>query len=63
MERDEDGSILVANLGNNAVRRVTMAGAVSTVTGNGEHADSEGAAARRASIARLTWWWTRRARS
>jgi DNA-binding beta-propeller fold protein YncE len=45
---DKDGSILVADKGNNAVRRVTMEGAVSTVAGNGEagYADGEGAAAR-----------------
>jgi hypothetical protein len=44
----EDGSILVADGENNAVRRVTMEGAVSTVAGNGEagYADGEGAAAR-----------------
>jgi len=40
--------VLVADFGNHAVRRVTMAGAVSTVAGNGEagFADGEGAAAR-----------------
>ena len=46
---DADGrSVLVADLGNHAVRRVTMAGAVSTVAGNGQagFADGEGAAAR-----------------
>ena len=46
---DADGSsVLVADFGNHAVRRVTMAGAVSTVAGNGEagFADGEGAAAR-----------------
>jgi len=45
---DVDGSVLVADFGNHAVRRVTMAGAVSTVAGNGEagFADGEGAAAR-----------------
>ena len=46
---DADGSsVLVADCGNHAVRRVTMAGAVSTVAGNGEagFADGEGAAAR-----------------
>jgi hypothetical protein len=32
----KDGSILVADVGNNAVRRVTMEGKVSTVGGNGE---------------------------
>jgi DNA-binding beta-propeller fold protein YncE len=48
LARDKDGSILVADRGNNAVRRVTMEGAVSTVAGNGEagYADGEGAAAR-----------------
>ena len=48
LARDKDGSILVADQGNNAVRRVTMEGAVSTVAGNGEagYADGEGAAAR-----------------
>jgi hypothetical protein len=45
---DVDGSILVTDPGNHAVRRVTMAGAVSTVAGNGQkgYADGEGAAAR-----------------
>ena len=45
---DVDGSILVIDRGNHAVRRVTMAGAVSTVAGNGQegYADGEGAAAR-----------------
>ena len=45
---DVDGSILVIDYGNHAVRRVTMAGAVSTVAGNGQkgYADGEGAAAR-----------------
>ena len=46
---DADGkSVLVADFGNHAVRRVTMAGAVSTVAGNGQKgfADGEGAAAR-----------------
>ena len=46
---DADGSsVLVADFNNHAVRRVTMAGAVSTVAGNGEagFADGEGAAAR-----------------
>jgi DNA-binding beta-propeller fold protein YncE len=46
---DADGrSVLVADEGNHAVRRVTIAGAVSTVAGNGEagFADGEGAAAR-----------------
>ena len=48
LARDKDGSILVADGGNSAVRRVTMEGAVSTVAGNGEagYADGEGAAAR-----------------
>jgi hypothetical protein len=48
LARDMDGSILVAETGNNAVRRVTMEGAVSMVAGNGEpgYADGEGAAAR-----------------
>ena len=48
LARDKDGSILVADQGNNAVRRVTMEGAVSTVAGNREagYADGEGAAAR-----------------
>jgi hypothetical protein len=38
----------VTDYGNHAVRRVTMAGAVSTVAGNGQqgYADGEGAAAR-----------------
>ena len=46
LARDKDGSILVADTDNNAVRRVE--GAVSTVAGNGEagYADGEGAAAR-----------------
>jgi DNA-binding beta-propeller fold protein YncE len=45
---DVDGSILVTDRGNHAVRRVTMPGAVSTVAGNGHqgYADGEGAAAR-----------------
>ena len=45
---DVDGSILVTDCGNHAVRRVTMAGAVSTVAGNGGagYADGEGADAR-----------------
>jgi hypothetical protein len=45
---DVDDSILVTDWGNHAVRRVTMAGAVSTVAGNGQegYADGEGAAAR-----------------
>jgi sugar lactone lactonase YvrE len=36
LARDKDGSILVADSDNNAVRRVTMKGEVSTVAGNGE---------------------------
>jgi hypothetical protein len=45
---DVDGSILVTDSGNHAVRRVTMAGAVSTVAGNGQegYAEGEGEAAR-----------------
>ena len=45
---DADGSVLVVDMYNHAVRRVTMAGAVSTVAGNGEkgYADGEGATAR-----------------
>jgi hypothetical protein len=45
---DEDGSLLVADWGNNAIRRVAMDGTVSTVAGNGEpgYADGEGGAAR-----------------
>jgi hypothetical protein len=45
---DADGSLLVTDCRNHAVRRVTMAGAVSTVAGNGEagFADGVGAAAR-----------------
>ena len=41
----KDGSILVADAGNNAVRRVTVEGKVSTVGGNGQEgcADREGA--------------------
>jgi DNA-binding beta-propeller fold protein YncE len=35
LARDMDGSILVADGGNHAVRRVTMTGEVSTVAGNG----------------------------
>jgi DNA-binding beta-propeller fold protein YncE len=48
LARDKDGSILVADTENHAVRRVTMEGAVSTVAGNGVegYADGEGAAAR-----------------
>ena len=43
-----DQSILVTEKGNHALRRVTMAGLVSTVAGNGQkgYADGEGAAAR-----------------
>jgi hypothetical protein len=36
LARDKHGSILVADGGNHAVRRVTMEGEVSTVAGNGE---------------------------
>ena len=45
---DVGDSIRVTDYGNHAVRRVTMAGAVSTVAGNGQqgYADGEGAAAR-----------------
>ena len=46
---DADGSsVLVADFGNHAVRRVVMAGVVSTVAGNGLRGfdDGEGAAAR-----------------
>ena len=45
---DEEENLLVADYGNNAIRRVTMAGAVSTVAGNGEEgvADGMGSAAR-----------------
>lgn len=45
---DVDGSILVVDSGNHAVRRVTMDGFVSTVAGNGQegYADGEGAVAR-----------------
>jgi hypothetical protein len=48
LARDKDGSILVADSDNHAVRRVTMEGAVSTVAGKGEagYADGDGAAAR-----------------
>ena len=48
LARDKDGSILVADTGNHAVRRVTMEGDVSTVAGNGEagYAEGEGTAAR-----------------
>ena len=44
----EDGSILVADYGNNAVRLVTMQGIVTTIAGNGEKGctDAEGHAAR-----------------
>jgi hypothetical protein len=61
LSRDKDGSILVADGGNSAVRRVTMEGAVSTVAGNGEAGYVEKARPR-ASIGPWTWWWTRRAR-
>ena len=45
---DRDGSLLVADWGNNAIRRVTMDGTVSTVAGNGDpgYADGEVGAAR-----------------
>jgi hypothetical protein len=48
LARDKDGSILVADASNNAVRRVTMEGEVSTVAGGGKagYEDGEGAAAR-----------------
>ena len=48
LARDKDGSILVADRGNHAVRRVTMEADVSTVAGNGEagYAEGEGTAAR-----------------
>jgi hypothetical protein len=44
----EDGSIVVADYGNNAVRLVTMDGLVTTIAGNGEKGcvDAEGDAAR-----------------
>ena len=44
----EDGSIVVADYGNNAVRLVTMQGIVTTIAGNGEKGctDAEGHAAR-----------------
>jgi hypothetical protein len=46
---DPDGNLLVADYGNDAIRLVTMTGAVSTVAGNGVEkgfADGVGAAAR-----------------
>ncbi len=45
---DAEENLLVADCGNHAIRRVTMAGAVSIVAGNGEEgfADGVGAAAR-----------------
>ena len=43
MALDVDGSLLVANTGNHGIRRVTMAGAVSTVAGNGEEGFAKGA--------------------
>jgi DNA-binding beta-propeller fold protein YncE len=45
---DLEGNVLVADFNNSAIRRVTMAGVVSTVAGNGEKgfADGEGKAAR-----------------
>jgi sugar lactone lactonase YvrE len=42
---DQEGNLLVADFGNNAIRRVTMAGSVSTVVGNGEKGFADGAAA------------------
>jgi hypothetical protein len=62
LARDKDGSILVADRGNHAVRRVTMEGDVSTVAGNGEAGYAEARARPRASVPPRTWWWTRRAR-
>lgn len=45
---DRDGSVLVADWGNNAIRRVAIDGTVSTVAGNKDpgYADGEGASAR-----------------
>jgi hypothetical protein len=40
---DRDGSILVADWGNNAIRRVAMDGTVSTVAGNGKEGFADGA--------------------
>ena len=45
MALDVDGSLLVMDKRNNAARRVTMAGAVSTVAGNGEAGFADGARA------------------
>jgi hypothetical protein len=39
---DQDGSILVADMGNHAVRRVTMDGIVTTVAGNGKPGCTDG---------------------
>jgi DNA-binding beta-propeller fold protein YncE len=58
-----DGSILVTDSGNHVVRRVTMAGAVSTAAGKGRRGMKTGRARPRASITPAPWWWTRRARS
>ena len=64
LSRYENGSILVADSGNHAVRRVTMEGQVSTVAGNREAGYADGWRARLcASVGPLTWWWTGRARS
>ena len=67
---DVDGSLLMADSGNHAIRRVTMAGEVSTVAGNGEEgfADGAGAAARLkrehgGGRHQRAWWWTARAPS
>jgi hypothetical protein len=40
---DQEGNLLVADYDNNAIRRVTMERAVSTVAGNGEKGFAEGA--------------------
>jgi sugar lactone lactonase YvrE len=42
---DAEENLLVADCGNHAIRRVTMAGAVSTVAGNGEEGFADGAGA------------------
>jgi sugar lactone lactonase YvrE len=42
---DAEENLLVADWGNHAIRRVTMAGAVSTVAGNGEKGFADGAVA------------------
>jgi hypothetical protein len=42
---DQEGNLLVADSGNNAIRLVTMAGDVSTVVGNGKKGFADGAAA------------------